>query len=73
MPHSLTIASAAALAITLCAGSAAQACYKHTFNKCDGSIQVTEATASQGAEPAKPRSSTSSQGSGWVTIVTVNR
>ena len=75
MPHALTIASAAAVfAITFGAGSAAHACYKHTFDKCSGAMQVTEATASQGTEPSKPRlSSTASQGSGWVTTVTVNR
>ena len=74
MPHAFTIASAAAaFAITICAGSAAQACYKHTFNKCDGAMQIAEATASQAATPARPRLSTASQGSGWVTTVTVTR
>ena len=64
--------SLAAFAITLCATSAAQACYKHTFDKCQGAIQVAEATASgtQFAHPSKPNSSKAAQGAGWVTTVT---
>ena len=67
--------SFATLAISLFATSTASACYKHTFDKCDASIQVSEATTpNTPAQSAKTRSSTNSQGSsGWVTTVTVNR
>ena len=62
----------AAVAMTLCATSAVQACYNHTFDKCQGAIQLAEATASgaQSAQPSKPNSSKAAQGAGWVTTVT---
>lgn len=63
----------AALTVSLFAAASANACYKHTFDRCDASIQVSEAaTSGQTAQAPKPRSATA-QGSGWVTTVTVNR
>ena len=74
MTHGKTI-GLAVCAMTLCATSAAQACYKHTFDKCQGAMQGAEATPSgtQSPQPSTTNSSKAFQGSGWVTTVTVNR
>lgn len=71
--HQIMKFSFAALAVSLFNTSSASACYKHTFDKCDAAIQVSEAaTSGQASQTSKPRSS-DGHGSGWVTTVTVNR
>jgi len=70
--HQARKISAAALAISLLAVSSAEACYKHTFDKCDAPIQVSQvAPASQTAQETKRRASKSQDG--WVTTLTVSR
>lgn len=63
--------SSGTVAAFLLANTAANACYKHTFDKCEAPVQVSDATIAQPAA-AKPKAPTA-QDAGWVTTVTVNR
>ncbi len=70
--HYARILAAATIIVSLFSVTSANACYRHTFDKCDGGIQVAEATppASQPPEASKLLPSARS---GWVTTVTVSR
>lgn len=62
----------AAVAVSMCAASSASACYKHTFDKCEGGVQVADLRPAN-SQATKPQSAASSPASGWVTTVTISR
>ncbi len=72
--HHARIVAVATMTISRFAATPANACYRHTFDKCESGIQVAEAnSASQPAQSSKLRSPVTAPGSGWLTTVTVSR